>query len=612
MVAAVLTTAPLAVAASLWVGAGSIGAGIRSGAPTYVVAGAVIAAVAAVIVALWASIPGVIFGRRSAQVVALTASIMLLLISLTSAWPTVTAPWAPRYAVTLATAASAVTLAITLIRRSLQPDRRLVGIGLAAAGLIVTYVAVGVVTAAVSTSIPQFPRPPWVSGLTLDALTAPSLTADNPPPLGLAPGEWSSIHNDAWMTDAYRSALLPDPASSEVSSFFAGGDCASLLWNDEGNLIAVCVSPTRVRGFVLDSRTLTPLHQRTLGERPLAADALTNFSGGGYAVLDDEQRVVTPLSGGLIARFDGGDLTPIDRFDVTGSLQPQEQITSVLPDGSGSLWFVGRTGTVGLLDPRTGTARSLVAGSSSQPVDIENSFAVASVGVAYVVTGEQLLRIDNVAGTPEVMWRWTYDRGERRKPGQTSASSGTTPTVFANGDFVAITDNAEPRMNVVVVDVRQQEPREHCLVPVFGDGVSATENSIIAMSRSLFVENNYGYSVTAVAGGRTTVPGLARIDVDETGCSTAWESATLSIPSLVSKGVTDSGAILTYTKDADLLGADAWWFTAVDAGTGQVMWRKLAGIGPLLNNHYAAGYLGPDGSVVVGTISGIVSLRSVG
>jgi hypothetical protein len=33
-------------------------------------------------------------------------------------------------------------------------------------------------------------------------------------------------------------------------------------------------------------------------------------------------------------------------------------------------------------------------------------------------------------------------------------------------------------------------------------------------------------------------------------------------------------------------------------------------VGPLLNNHYAAGYLGPDGAVYVGTISGVVALVS--
>ncbi|MGA1216101.1 MAG: hypothetical protein ACO31X_11105, partial [Candidatus Nanopelagicales bacterium] len=175
---------------------------------------------------------------------------------------------------------------------------------------------------------------------------------------------------------------------------------------------------------------------------------------------------------------------------------------------------------------------------------------------------------------------------------------------------VAITDNADPRMHVVVFDVSGPSPVERCAVPVFGEGVSATENSLIALGDSLIVESNYGYSVTAVAGGHTTTPGLARIDITGDGCSLAWETDAVTIPSLVSKGLLADGTVLTYTKESSLVGTDAWWFTAVDAASGEVAWRRLAGVGPLLNNHYAAGYVGPDGSVYVGTISGVVALIS--
>ena len=69
-----------------------------------------------------------------------------------------------------------------------------------------------------------------------------------------------------------------------------------------------------------------------------------------------------------------------------------------------------------------------------------------------------------------------------------------------------------------------------------------------------------------------------------------------------------SGIVLTYTKTANPLGFDEWWFTGVDAVSGEVRWRRLAGTGPLLNNHYAAGYVGPTGNVYVGTVSGLVAL----
>ena len=611
--AAATATSPVALATAFWVGGGAIASGLRAGAPTYAVAGFLIIVVASLVVVAWAAVPGIVRGRRRPAIVATVAIACLGILSLSRAWQVAVASWVPR-PVALATMLLAlIGLIVVLVRvrtsRAPVVGDPVVGVAPAVAGVLGAYVLVAAVAALPGSGIPQFPRPPWVPQLQGDVAGAqPVAGASAPQNPALAPGEWATIHNDSWMTDAYSAALLPDPTTSDVASFFAGGDCASLLWNDRGELVAVCVSPTEVRAYVLDARTLTPLAERRLASRALAADALTNFSGGGYAVLDAEQRLVTPLPDGVIARFDAHDLSTVDEFDVADALQPGEGITSVVPDWSGLLWFVGRQGTVGILDPESGTARSLLSGPGGTPVDIENSFAVVEDG-AYVVTGAELLRLSVFGGAPVVDWRLSYDRGVRLKPGQTSRASGTTPTVFGvDGRYVAITDNADPRMNVVVVDTSGERPVEVCRVPVFGEGESATENSLIALGDSLVVESNYGYSVTAVAGGHSTVPGLARVDVGPRGCDVAWESADITIPSLVSKGLLADGAVLTYTKEPSLLGTDAWWFTAVDARSGEVRWRRLAGLGPLLNNHYAAGYVGPDGSVYVGTISGVVAL----
>jgi hypothetical protein len=609
ILAALTVTSPLALASGLWVGGGAVAVGVRDGAGAYAVAGLLIVLSISLIITVWATVPGILRGRRRAMAVGLVMLLILLALSLTRAWPALVASWVPRGVALLALAAAAVCLIVVLAMRrpSAQP---VVGVGPAVAGLVGAYLVVAIVAALPGTGIPEFPRPPWVSALQMGG---PSGQAVAVPPApqnpALAPGEWATIHNDGWMTDTYASVRLPDPQDLDVVSLFAGGDCASLLWNDLGDIIAMCVSPTEVRAYILDPRSLEPVAQRRLASRPLATDALTNFSGGGYAVLDAQQRIVTPLPGGIIARFDGRDLTPVDEIDVTGALLPGEGITSVIPDWSGALWFVGRQGTVGVLNLDTGVARSLLTGPGGAPIDIENSFAVIEGGGAYVVTGAELLRLDIADGAPAVTWRLPYDAGTRLKPGQTSRASGTTPTVFGvDGIYVAITDNADPRMHVVIVDVSGDSPVEMCRVPVFGEGLSATENSLIALGDSIIVESNYGYSVTAVAGGHTTFPGLARIDVTDSGCSLAWERDDITIPSLVSKGVAADGSVLTYTKERSALGLDAWWFTAVDAATGEVRWRRLAGVGPLLNNHYAAGYLSPDGFIYVGTISGVVAL----
>ncbi len=610
-IAAVVVTSPVALISAAWVGGGALAVGLRDGAWVYAVAGGLIVTTVALVVTLWATIPGVARGRRRPMVIALLALLILTALTVSRAWPVVVASFAPRFVALGFLVLAAIAVSAGLVRRH-GAGPAVVGVAPAIAGVVGAYVIVAAVSALPGQGIPAFPRPPWVPQVQGGPVQAGGAIEGSRAPQspGLASGQWSNIHNDAWMTDAYADVLLPDPDASSVVSFFAGGDCASLLWNDAGDIVAVCVSPTEVRGYVLDPVSLEPRIERRISQRPLATDALTNFSGGGYAVLDAQQRLVTPLPGGVIARFDARDLAPVDQFDVSDVLLPDEGITSVVPDWSGSLWFVGREGTVGLLDPATGLATATLAGPGGSPIDIENSFAVTEQG-AYVVTGEELMLVAAVEGAPAIAWRVAYDRGDRLKPGQTSRASGTTPTVFGDGGrYVAITDNADPRMHVVVFDVSGPSPVERCAVPVFGEGVSATENSLIALGDSLIVESNYGYSVTAVAGGHTTTPGLARIDITGDGCSLAWETDAVTIPSLVSKGILADGTVLTYTKESSLVGTDAWWFTAVDAASGEVAWRRLAGVGPLLNNHYAAGYVGPDGSVYVGTISGVVALIS--
>ena len=86
-----------------------------------------------------------------------------------------------------------------------------------------------------------------------------------------------------------------------------------------------------------------------------------------------------------------------------------------------------------------------------------------------------------------------------------------------------------------------------------------------------------------------------------------WANDEIRIPSTVSKG-TSSGVIATYTKEESAAGIDAWYFTAVDATTGEIMWRRFAGTGSMVNNHYAATYVGPDGSMLVGVTGGLVAL----
>ena len=199
--------------------------------------------------------------------------------------------------------------------------------------------------------------------------------------------------------------------------------------------------------------------------------------------------------------------------------------------------------------------------------------------------------------------------------GQIDQGSGTTPTLLGDG-YVAITDNAEPRLNVLVyrrgLDVAGE--RLVCRQPVFPPEHSATDNSLIGFERSLVVENNAGYDIfPAMMFGRTGAGGVARVDLDDSGgCHVVWESTEIS-QTTVAKLSLGNGLIYLYTKAPHApWWTDAYYLTAVDFRTGATVYQVLTGTGLGYDNHSAPITLGPDGTAYVGTLRGLVAVRDGG
>ena len=149
-----------------------------------------------------------------------------------------------------------------------------------------------------------------------------------------------------------------------------------------------------------------------------------------------------------------------------------------------------------------------------------------------------------------------------------------------------------------------------CKVPVFHPDKGTSANSMVAMGDSLIVENNFGYQ--GPYENISAEPGLARIDIfrEEKQCSLAWENMTISAPSSVPKASLSAGLVYLYTRD-DSNPADmhAWYFTAVDVHTGEVVFKVLTGVGKKFNNHYGSISITPDGSAYIGTMGGVVRVR---
>lgn len=457
----------------------------------------------------------------------------------------------------------------------------------------------------------------------------------------MAPNPRNNIHDDPYMTDTYR---LPGPLGdgAEPSSLNTPPrECGSITFDSAGRIVTVCVGLDRPVLALLDPHTLQTLAALPLPARNVSpgGNPFTDFSGGGYFFLDQHDRAVVPTTDRhvLVVSITNGPGFQVDAdYDLSGVIPAGEGIVSVLPDWKGLLWFVTRRGMVGTIDRGNGAVKTMQLSGEG----ISNSFAVDETGGVYIVSDRALYRFDAGSnGGPRVSWRVVYPNSGIHKPGQSDAGSGTTPTLMGK-KWVAITDNADP-MDVVVYrraiklkgpkkrgmkrgKKRKAKARRVCSAPVFAKGAGSTDNSLIGTNRSLVVENNYGYQISAgdLSGGMST-PGLARIDVVKKKpkkarkakrrkrpakfrCRTVWTSDERA-PSVVPKLSLSNGLVYTYTHPPRADGIDTWYLTTLDFRTGRTVYRRLAGTGFGFNNNYAPVTLGPDGTAYVGVLGGVVA-----
>jgi len=432
----------------------------------------------------------------------------------------------------------------------------------------------------------------------------------------MAPNGKSNIHGDAYMTDTHAPKGVLG-RRTKVDSAFHAAECASVGFDRAGRIITICVGLERPRLIMLNPNSLEtkaefPLPPRSGGGT--GTSPFNDFSGGGYFYLDHHYRVVTPTNNREIwvigkRRTPAGFFFELERrYDLKGAVPPGESIVSVLPDWNGVLWFVTTKGKVGTVKRKSGTTKVKELDGET----ISNSFAADRTGGIFIVSDHALYRFDaNKKGAPKIAWRQKYDRGDRMKPGQVSVGSGTTPTLVGKR-YVAITDNADPRMHVVVYKRGEDtgKGRRVCKQAVFRKRKGATDNSLIAVGKSLIVENNYGYSgPMAVEGGASTTPGVARVRFSKKdGCTTVWRSNAIS-PSVVPKASLKAGLVYLYTKKPRDDDKDAWYLTALRYRTGKRVFSRFSGEGLGYNNNYAPITVGPDGSVYVGALGGIVKFE---
>ncbi|MBJ7457732.1 MAG: hypothetical protein JHD02_00945 [Thermoleophilaceae bacterium] len=440
-----------------------------------------------------------------------------------------------------------------------------------------------------------------------------------------AAGGASTMHGDAAASDASPTAGPGQFAPVRYTAL--GAACPTVLQGADGIPIALCTT------IIGRKPTVYQLDPRSgLAVASLTLEAGENLFGGVYPYIDNRDRIVVVDSDGDLLRiahsrnFLGfGKLWIESRTPLAPALSAHcpaacGGVVGIAPDWQGRVWFATAQGISGFFDPASGEVKTLPLGPGER---VSNSIATAP-GRTAVVSDHALYLLDvDGDGMPRIRWRYAYDRGPSRKPGQLSYGSGATPTFFGPQDgsrFLAITDNADPAEHLLVFDSTTavgSPPAPTCEIPVLTPGPSGTENSPIGSGRSVFVASTYGYPYPASpAGEPDPIPasapftgGLTRIDLtDGGGCAVRWQTSLRSaaVPRLDVK----RGLIYTTTRTTPLTSSgtgyvDGYSLVGVDAADGSVSQSTPLGATYLAETLQMAPTIVPGSVLYQGSIAGI-------
>lgn len=435
----------------------------------------------------------------------------------------------------------------------------------------------------------------------------------------LAESQRSSMHGGAhnWDINTYPGPLGHNTTSKHRKFSNIIGVAPNISFDSQGRLITVSIKLGSIELHLLDPETLETL---AMLELPPKASPSDN-SGGGYFHIDAQDRVLLAPANDTISIYEihessgSPEWRLAEHYDIAGLLPEGVNIHDVIPDWDGNLWFVTGGAYLGYRDQVSGEFYTY-----ELPVDgetIQNSFAVDEEGL-YVASTDAIYQFQINAQTkaPFYTWREDYDNGAVQKPGTLSHGSGTSPTLIGD-DLVAIADDGDPFTNIVVYKKSASIEGERliCKVPLFGEGKSATENSLLVYGNAMVVQNDYGHVYTGNA--LKTSPGIMRVDVreDRSGCDVVWHNEAFLSQSLPRLS-TATGLLYFYTfqkqQPDDFFGG--WYLSAVDWDTGESLWDRLIGRGTgsmidTLSSVTAPIVLGPNGAAYAGIRTGVIMAK---
>jgi hypothetical protein len=453
----------------------------------------------------------------------------------------------------------------------------------------------------------------------------------------------ATMHGDSESSGASPYAGPGTGAQVVVPNELAAA-CPTVLQGSDGMPVALCTSILGRNPVVY---LLDPTTGGTLASLSLPAG---NLFAGVYAYMDQENRVVLFNAEGDLLRighhYSAGSWTlsidsstpaaaAIDPRCPAASAAVCGGVVGIVPDWDGRVWFATADGVAGYVEPETGAVEAIALGSGEQ---VANSISTAPEGTA-IATDHALYFLTAGTKGPKIVWRYAYERGPARKPGQLSHGTGSTPVFFGPEDgtrYLTILDNASPAEHLLVFDTWAdtahprsskiaKEPQVVCDLPVLTPGPSGSENAPVGSGRSVFVASTYGYPYPSLPeGAEPSQPesapftgGVERIDLGQngSGCTPRWQDQVRSaaVPRLdVANG------ILYTVQDTDPLEPDGTGLSdvysedAIDAATGQVVHQTLLGVSYLFNTLQLSPTIVPGEVMYQGTVTGILRIAPAG
>jgi hypothetical protein len=443
----------------------------------------------------------------------------------------------------------------------------------------------------------------------------------------LADSSWPTSHGSPW---SQGSRPHPGPVTSDgavVEHLELGLVSVTLAVTEpypDGDRVAWASTPARVARVRLGG-TLEIVDSRPSG------GGLQDLVAGAYTLLDNEGTFFATAGTSIFAYVDE-DPSRSDSLIASGGSwdlpdpMPDETLRGLSITWDGTLVVASSAGRLVALDRDLTQLSEVHVGG-----EVSNSIALDEHGGVYVVTSEKMWRAQwtgaELSLEPESgAWSASYETGDGSLAGgRLGAGSGSTPSLMTVGDdaLVVITD-VNPLMRVVAfwrdgippewAAPDGTDPRVAGIAPVtFGDPnllTSVSEQSVLVMGDGAVVVNNdYGDAtgLEPIFEGLAP-PGIQKFtwDAEANTLRTAWARADLSCPNGIPSASGSTGLMYCFGRRGP-----TWTLEALAWDDGSSAFHIPLGDDVTYNSTYAATEIGPDGTILSGTFTGMVRIGVV-